>query len=232
MHSQAAQQTLMSVAESFVSYKGLIRAFNLGELENKPRLPNYRTKGGLAAVSYPKQALRFKDGRSRIPLGSKVKACFGIDAFSLRMPRRVSGESFPPKSRMSNLRFEDIQELRILPRNQCFYAEFIYKQEFVSTNVDSARVLGIDPGLNNWLTCISNTGISFIIDGKHIKSLNRCYNKQVATLKENKHQGFWSNKLAHITEKRNRQVREAINKAARLVINQCIHNRIGRVIFG
>jgi IS605 OrfB family transposase len=132
----------------------------------------------------------------------------------------------------SNLRFEDIKELRILPRNRCFYAEFVYKLESAITDADPTKVLGIDPGLNNWLTCISNTGTSFIIDGKHIKSLNRWYNKQVATLKENKPQGFWSKKLADITEKRNRQVRDAINKAARLVINHCIDNRIGRIVFG
>ncbi|GGA03769.1 hypothetical protein CYANOKiyG1_15980 [Okeania sp. KiyG1] len=33
------------------------------------------------------------------------------------------------------------------------------------------------------------------------------YNKQISTIKENKPNGFWSNKLAGITEKRNRQVR-------------------------
>ncbi|GGA38205.1 hypothetical protein [Okeania sp. KiyG1] len=50
--------------------------------------------------------------------------------------------------------------------------------------------------------------------------MNRWYNKQVSTIKENRPQGFWSNKLAAITEKRNRQIRDGINKAARIVINQ------------
>uniref|UniRef100_UPI000AB7A34F IS200/IS605 family accessory protein TnpB-related protein n=1 Tax=Phormidesmis priestleyi TaxID=268141 RepID=UPI000AB7A34F len=57
-------------------------------------------------------------------------------------------------------------------------------------------------------------------------------NKQVATLKENQPQGFWSKRLAAITEKRNRQVRDAVNKAARKVINHCLENRIGTVVFG
>lgn len=35
-----------------------------------------------------------------------------------------------------------------------------------------------------------------------------------------------------ITEKRNRQVRDAVNKAARLVLNHCLQNQIGTVIFG
>ena len=66
----------------------------------------------------------------------------------------------------------------------------------------------------------------------HLKSLNQFYNKQVANIKANKPQAFWSKTLAAITEKRNRQVRDAINKAARLVVNHCVENQIGTVVFG
>jgi putative transposase len=132
----------------------------------------------------------------------------------------------------SNLEYSDIREIRILPRNGCFYAEFVYKVVPVKSQVDPARALGIDHGLNNWMTCISNVGTSFIVDGLHLKSLNQWYNKRVATLKEDKPQGFWSKRLAAITEKRNRQMRDAVNKAARKVINHCLENQIGTIIFG
>jgi len=132
----------------------------------------------------------------------------------------------------SNLKFADIKELRILPRNRCFYVEFVYKTNPVIVDVDPNNVLGVDTGISNWMTCVTNVGTSFIVDSRHVKSLNRWYNKQVSTLKENKPQGFWSNRLAAITEKRNRQMKDAINKAARLVINHCIEHRIGTVVFG
>jgi IS605 OrfB family transposase len=45
-------------------------------------------------------------------------------------------------------------------------------------------------------------------------------------------QGFWSKKLANITEKRNRLMRDAVNKAARLVISHCLDNQIGTLVFG
>jgi IS605 OrfB family transposase len=93
-------------------------------------------------------------------------------------------------------------------------------------------VLGIDPGVSNWLTCLSNIGKSFIIDGRKVKSQNQWYNKQIANLKKDKTQGFWNEELASITERRNRQMRDAINKAARYVINWCIHNRVGTIVFG
>jgi putative transposase len=218
--AQAAQQVCGSVGESVTSFRKLIKKFWAGELEFKPKFPNYRTKDGLQLIAYPKQALSKKliDGRVVIPLGKKVQAWFGLKNFSIQMP--------------SNLEYADIRELRILPRNACFYAEFIYKLPVVATQLDSDLVLGIDPGLNNWLTCVSNAGTSIIIDGLHVKSLNRWYNKQVSTIKDGKAQGFWSKKLANITEKRNRQMRDAVNKAARQVINHCLNNHIGTIIFG
>ncbi len=217
MYSQAAQQTCHSVFEGFKSFKALNKLFRQGKLVEKPRPPKYR-KRGLNIVSYPKQALKLIGNNIRIPLGSKVKAWFGMDSFTLALP--------------SNLEFKDIRELRLLPRNQCFYAEFVYKLERVEAHLNPDNALGIDPGMDNWLTCVSATGTSFIIDGKHVKSLNRWYNKKVSTIKDNKPQGFWSKKLAHLTEQRNRQMRDAVNKAARLVINHCLENNIGTIVFG
>ena len=218
LSSQAAQQILRTVAESFKSYYGLIKAYKAGKITDRPKIPNYRKKSGMATVSYPKQALKLKGDKIRVPLGKTCNRWFGIDSFYIPMA--------------SNLNFADLKELRILPRNKCFYFEFVYKKPIESTKLNQKNVLGIDPGLVNWLTCVSNVGTSFIIDGKQIKSMNRWYNKQVSTIKENKPKGFWNNKLAAITEKRNRQVRDGINKAARIVINHCRENNIGTVIFG
>ncbi len=217
MYSQAAQQTCHSVFESFKSFQALNKLFKQGKLAQKPKLPKYR-KGGLNVVSYPKQALKLIDSNIRIPLGAKVKTWFGIDSFTIPMP--------------SNLDFKNIRELRILPRNQCFYAEFVYKLDAVETQLNPDNALGIDPGLDNWLTCVSTGGTSFVVDGKQVKSLNRWYNKKVSTIKQGNSQGFWSKKLAHLTEKRNRQMRDAVNKAARVVINHCLENNIGTLVFG
>jgi putative transposase len=218
--AQAAQQVCGAVGESVKSYKGLIKLFKKGELSERPKFPNYRTKGGLHLIAFPKQSLgkRLMDGQIVIPLGQRVQAWFGLKNFTLAMP--------------TNLEYSDIREIRILPRNGCFWAEFVYKVVPVKSQVDPARALGIDHGLNNWMTCISNVGTSFIVDGLHLKSLNQWYNKRVATIKEDKPQGFWSRRLAAITEKRNRQIRDAVNKAARKVVNHCLENQIGTIIFG
>lgn len=217
VYVSAAQQTCNTVAEALRSFRELTKLWKRGELAEKPKLPKYR-KGGLFTISYPKRWLKLIDEGIRIPLGNQVKAWFGIDSITLPMP--------------SNLDWSIIKEVRILPRNGCFYAEFVYPVTSVKIQLDPGKVLGIDHGIDNWLTCVSNVGTSFIVDGKHLKSLNQWYNKRVATLKDGQPQGFWSKQLASITEKRNRQMRDAVNKAARLVINHCLENSIGRIVFG
>ncbi|MEG4407623.1 transposase [Microcoleus sp. MON2_D5] len=172
----------------------------------------------MALVTFTGRSVKLKDGMLRFPLGSKVKTWFGLDAFFLPMP--------------SNLDFKAIREYRILPRNGCFYLELIYKTENIRSNVNPAKCLAIDHGIDNWLTCVSNAGTSFIIDGKHLKSLNQRYNKRVASLRSGKANGYWSKRLASLTEKRNRQMRDAVNKAARKVIQNCLNNQIGTVVFG
>jgi len=217
MYASSAQQTCKAVAEELLGFKENLQLFLQGKLNAKPNLPRYR-KAGMFSVAYPKKWLKLQDGRVRVPLGNQVKAWFGMDAFWVEFP--------------TNLAWEAIRELRILPRHGVFYLEWVYAMPPAPKQLDPARALGIDHGINNWLTCVSNVGHSFIIDGRKVKSFNQWYNKQVARLKTGKPQGFWSEQLDRITEKRNRRMRDAINKAARLVVDYCLKHSIGRVIFG
>lgn len=218
LYSDTSQQILIGVAESFKSYIGLVKAYNKGTITNKPRLPNYRTKEGLAVVTYTGRSVKVKCDYLQFPLGNKIKSWFGISNFQIPMP--------------TNIDISTIKEYRIVPRNGAFYVEYVYKTENITSNVSLDRVLMIDHGLSNWLTCVSNIGTSFIIDGKHLKSTNQWYNKYVAKLQSKLGKSIWSNKLSRVTEKRNRRMRDAINKSARLVLNYCFSNQIGTLVFG
>jgi putative transposase len=216
-YSDTAQQILTGVVESFKSYLGLLKGVKSGTVEQKPRLPGYR-QGGMALVTFTGRSVKLKDGMLRFPLGSKVKAWFGLDSFKLPMP--------------SNIDYQAIREYRILPRNGCFYLELVYKTEDTQADVNPEYALMIDHGMDNWLTCVSNVGTSFIVDGKQLKSINQGYNKRVAFLMSGKDNGYWSKRLEILTENRNRTMRDAVNKAASKVINHCLENKIGVVIFG
>lgn len=216
-NSDAAAQTCIAVGESIKSFAGLLKKSNAGEIDQRPRFPSYR-KPGYQVVTYPARRLKLIDCHIKFSLGNQVKAWFGISEFSLPMP--------------SNLDFKLLREVRILPRNGCFYAEFVYPVTPIKAPVDPAKCLGLDHGLNNWLTGVSNSGTSFLIDGRHLKSVNQWYNKSVAKLMKGKDNGFWSKRLVNLTEKRNRQMRDAVNKTARIVVNHCLENGIGTIVFG
>ncbi len=152
LRSAVAQQACHKVGESFKSYRKLAKLYREGKLKNKPKLPNYKRRNGLTVLSYPARWLKLVNGQIKFTLGKQVKVWFGIDSFTLPMA--------------SNLDFKDIKDIRILPRNRCFYAEFVYKQKEVKSDLNQSNILCLDPGLNNFLTGVSTTGKSFIIDGK------------------------------------------------------------------
>jgi putative transposase len=218
LYTSAAQQTCFAVGEAVTGYKKLLKLWKKGELLNKPKFPKYRKKG-LFQISYPKRWLKLVGGKVRIPLGKSCTAWFNISELYIPFP--------------SNLDWNSLQELQIVPRAGYYDAVWVSRSENKSNyQLNENNVLAIDHGLDNWLTCISNNGVSFIVDGKHLKALNQWYNKRVSTIKEKKTQDFWCKLLDKITTKRNRQMRDAINKAAKIVVDYCLKNSIGTIVFG
>ena len=217
MPNRAAQAVTHQVGEAIKSYKELASKARKGDLNQKPKFPSYRTSGGYNKISFCAD-FKLVGDKIRMPMGLLCKAWFGISEFFVPMP--------------SNLDFSVIRQVRIVPRNRCFYVEYVYGVNSVQADVDPVKCLGIDHGLDNWLTGVTNTGKSFIVDGKVLKSVNQWYNKSASKRMEDKPNGFWSNKLAALTEKRNRQMRHAVNVAARKVVNFCLENQIGTLVFG
>ncbi len=115
LRANVAQQALHKVYDSFKSYQALAKKWFDGELENKPRLPNYRKRGGLDVAVYPARFVKCLGEKIRLGLGRQIKVWFGIDNLTITLP--------------SNLDFQQIKEVRILPRNNSFYAEFVYQIE-------------------------------------------------------------------------------------------------------
>lgn len=219
LYTSAAQQTCISVGEAFKGYRELLGLWRRGELTDRPKPPNYRTSDGMFQLSYPKRWLKLVDAQVRLPMGTACKVWFNLPEIFLPFP--------------SNLDWAKVKELQIVPRASYFDAVWVCEGKPVEpAPLDSEKALSIDPGLDNWLTCVTTEGQSFIIDGRHLKSLNQWYNKRVANIKESKPQSFWCKLLDRATGKRNRQMRDAVNKAARMVLNHCLERGIGTVVFG
>ncbi|NEQ88657.1 MAG: IS200/IS605 family element transposase accessory protein TnpB, partial [Moorea sp. SIO2I5] len=99
-------------------------------------------------------------------------------------------------------------------------------------NLDYSQAWSFDHGGDNWLTGVSTHGKSLILDGRKLKSMNQGYSRLVAKHKEGKPDFYWDSNLDRIQRKRNNQMRDGVNKAARFIINRCLNDRIGNLIIG
>lgn len=227
LYSQTAQQTLKSVNEAFKSFKSLHALWRKSELDEEPKLPKYRSKGGMYQVVFTGQSLKVEEGQIRIPLGKGGAVHFGQDCFYIPMPERIQSCQ--------------IRELRFIPTNGRWVIEYVYESMEVpaqSCKLYTERVLALDPGLNNLVTGVTNTGKAFILDGKDIKARNQWYNKELARLKsilthgQPSKKGATSKRIQTLTHKRNCFMRDAINKAARGIVDFCLENDIDTLVYG
>nr|CUM59948.1 protein of unknown function [Planktothrix agardhii] len=93
--------------------------------------------------------------------------------------------------------------------------------------------VSIDLGTaDNLAACVDTLGNSFLIDADDLKAKNHLWNNKVSTRKEGKSQDYWDNWLVCVTGKRNHQMRDGINKAAKLIIIHCLKYGIGTLVIG
>ena len=201
----------------------LRQLFKAGELAKKPKLPNYRKSGGLFKVTYPNvgagKPTLTNDGLIRFPLGNQINRWFKVKHFFLPLP--------------INLDFKKVKEFTIQPKNGEFYLECSYETEKVAVKLDVNQALSIDLGTSsNLMACVDTRGNSFLVDSRHAKSMNQLYNKRVANYKQGKPQNYWDRFLDTITRKRNHQMLDMVNKAARVAVNHCLSNGIGTIVIG
>ncbi|MGL5060614.1 MAG: RNA-guided endonuclease InsQ/TnpB family protein [Microcoleus sp.] len=220
--STPMQQTLMSVAEAFKSFKELKDLYVKGQLHFKPKPPGYLTGSKLFKVAYPNsggQRPKLVGNQLRFSLGLTVRRWFGISEFFLPMP--------------SNINCAKVKEFTILPKNGAFYLEISYEVELRQHDLDRTQALSIDLGTaDNLAACVDTLGNSFLIDARAMKAMNQLWNKKVATRQEGKPKGYWDNWLDRVTRKRNHQMRDGINKAAKLIVSHCLKYNIGNIVCG
>lgn len=222
MPSTPMQQTLRSVTEAFKSYKRLRELFFKGQLNFKPQPPSYLKGSKLFKVAYPNsggQKPKLIESQLRFSLGLTIKRWFGVKEFFLPMP--------------TNLDFNQVKEFTILPKNGAFYLELSYATERVLTELDFDQALSIDLGTaDNLAACVDTLGNSLLVDARAIKAMNQLWNKKVATRKMGKPENYWDSWLDQVTRKRNHQIRDGINKAAKIMINHCLKHNIGNLVVG
>jgi len=203
LNSNMAQQILKEVDESFKSFFALLKLAKNGQYDGKIKLPNYLAKDGFTTLIIG--FVRLKDDMLIVPYSNSFKKTH--QEVKVKLP--------------SALKDKKIKEIRIIPKQHSRYFEiqYIYEVKEVQRELNKENVLGIDLGIDNLCTCVTNTGASFIIDGRKLKSINQYYNKINAKLQSIKDK----QKIEHTTLRQ---------KTARTIVNYCLNNDIGKLVLG
>ena len=221
LNSNMAQQILKEVDGSFKSFFGLLKLAKKGKYSFRDcKLPKYLPKDGYTTLVIG--FVRLNGNKLILPYSNSYS----------KTHKRVE-ITIPPI-----LLDKKVKEIRIIPKANArfFEIQYTYEAECVQRNLNTNNALALDLGVNNLVTAVSNSGKSFIIDGKKLKSINQWYNKQNARLQSVKDKQHFSRKPTNrqraICRARNNKVNDYMNKVARKIIDYCIKNDIGTLVVG
>ena len=221
LNSNMAQQTLKDVDAMFKSFFALIKLAKQGKHDFKHiKMPKYLPKNGYSNLIIGQ--IRIKDNILTIPYSNTFKK-----KHETKIQIKIS----------KILENKKIKEIQIIPKFNARFFEIQYTYEIQEENIklNNNNALAIDLGVNNLCTCVTNTGKSFIIDGRKLKSINQFFNKQNAKLQSIKDKQDIKKQTKQqylISQKRKNRIDDYINKTCRYIINYCIVNDIGTLVIG
>lgn len=221
LNSNMAQQILKEVDGSFKSFFGLLKLTKQGKYAfSDCKLPHYLPKDGYATLVIG--FVRLNGNKLILPFSNNFKKT-----------HKAVEITIPPV-----LLDKKVKEIRIIPKAgaRFFEIQYTYESECIQRNLNKNNALALDLGINNLVTAVSNSGKTFIIDGRKLKSINQWFNKENARLqsiKDKQHFGKkTTNRQKAIARDRNNKVNDYMSKVARKVIDYCVANDIGTLVVG
>ena len=223
LNADISQQTLKNVDQMFKSFFALIKLAKQGKYNFKHiRLPNYLPKNSYSNLIIGQ--VRIKDDNIlMIPYSNTFKKKYKVNRINIKI--------------LQVLENKEIKQIQIIPKFNARFFEIQYTYEIQEKNIklNTNNALAIDLGINNLCTCVTNTGKSFIIDGKKLKSINQFFNKQntkLRSIKDKQNILRQTKQQFLISRKRKNRIDDYINKTCRYIINYCLVNNIGTLVIG
>lgn len=218
MPAKVAQLVLKQNFDAWDSYLKALEEFKLepNKFTGQPKEPGYIQKqNNLVKFNY--QAI----GKAEFKKGLIVPS--------------MSPIKIPVKP---GLKYEDLCEVRIIPKSGYFVVETVYnvtdKQPFFCS-LNPQLASAIDIGLDNLATIVFSdpTIRPIILNGKPIKSENQFYNKQLARFKGFLPHGVGTSKrIQNILRKRNNFLNYYLNKSTKLIVDEMVKLGVTEVAIG
>ncbi|MHC5676778.1 RNA-guided endonuclease InsQ/TnpB family protein [Nostoc sp.] len=217
MPAKVAQLVLKQNADAWIAYYKALSAYKLdsSKFTGRPKPPNYVDDKNL--VKFNNQAT----GKREFSRGTIVPSMSPI-----RIPVKPG------------LKFDDLCEVRIIPKTGCFVIEIVYEIPELSAGFCSLNPglnAAIDIGLDNLATIVFNDLEiqPIIVNGKPLKSANQFYNKQVA-----KFRGFLPNgkgkssRIVNILRNRNHFVDSYLHQSTKMIVDEFLSLGVTHVSIG
>ncbi|MEH2281628.1 MAG: transposase [Nostoc sp.] len=215
--AKVAQLVLKQNADAWIAYYKALSAYKLdsSKFTGRPKPPNYVDDKNL--VKFNNQAIGKRD------FG---KGCIVPSMSPIRIPVKPG------------LKFDDLCEVRVIPKTGCFVIEVVYEIPELSDNksrLNPGLNAAIDIGLDNLATIVFNDLEiqPIIVNGKPLKSANQFYNKQVA-----KFRGFLPNgkgrsrRIANIVRNRNQFVDSYLHQSTKMIVDEFLSLGVTHVSIG
>jgi len=237
MKSDVAAHIQLRIDWAFRSFFALKKKQKSGDYHCKVKMPHYLPKDGYYHIYLSPKSFNFTDTyfyfhpSKQVCRENNLKTNYKI---KISFKKQFKGK---------------IKQVAIIQHNNAQYFELAITYEHdeskTNLNLDKSNLLSIDCGLDNFATCLDcQSGRSFILDGRELKSINRWWNKQTAKLKTVyiKHKNSLkkkgveleksSKRLIRLTQQRKNQINNYLNQMVSYIIKYCAQKDIGTIIIG
>ncbi|KWW52781.1 transposase [Bacillus cereus] len=222
---QAIRRALFTEVKSF--FKALEQwKKNPEKFTGRPKFPNYSHSTDKRIIEIYQVPKVDENGFWMIPMSVAFRKKFG--SIKIRMPK--------------NLRNKNISYIEIVPKQKGRFFEVHYTYEMHVSQMKkqpmtTSNALGCDLGVDRLVSCVTNTGDAFLIDGKKLKSINQYFNKTIRNLQQKNVENGLSkrivtNKIAALWHKRERQIHGYIAQTVGLLFKKVKEFDIDTIVVG
>ena len=133
---------------------------------------------------------------------------------------------------------KEVQQVRIVPHASHYVVEVIYTvipQSPAVNKLNPKWAASLDLGIDVLAAVTSNKQgiVPFLVNRRHLKSVNAYYNKVRATIQAALPPGqYTSHRLTALTDKRNRKIKHYLHWASRYILDRMVSERLGTLIIG
>lgn len=223
LNSNIAQNILRELNFNYKSFFKLLKLKKEGEYDKKIFQPKKDYSRKYRALYINKSQISFNEDTRTFRLPVQAKYYRKHDPIIIHVPKYVD--------------FLKVRQVQIVPKHEgsFFAVHFIRDEQIEVEKQNDENYLSLDPGVNNLLTAADTYGNTFIIDGRFIKSKNAFFSKkrrEIAILKNKQGLKHKTKKEVLLERKRENQIKDYFEKAAKYIVDYCLNNNISNIVIG